>query len=1075
MTATNVNTNTNTYMSEEQVETALIDDLVTNGYQQVRIADETELLRNFRTQFTHHNRHIFTPTHPLTDNEWSHVLTALSKSRSIHDRTLYINEPQTLPRDDRTTIHYTFVNPHNPTNNIYQVAQQTTMKNRYEIRYDVTLLINGVPLIVIELKKPGKALKDAHGQITRYHKQASGLYRYTRMYIISNFVNTRYYAANTDLPDLHAAFTWAREDNTHINSLLQFTETFLTPTHITKMLFRYTVLNHTRQTLMVLRPYQVYAAEAIVKKVDTHSLPQHSPRNTPASASLPATLPDTTAPLTDTSPAEPSQTLPEGTQTPEHSRYIQTPAPTTQTRHNPPVGIAKAGGKGGVIWHTTGSGKTLTSFTTAQLLTRNPNIDKIVFVVDRNDLDYQTQREFNSFQPGSVDGTSDTKTLMRQLTDPNTKLVITTIQKLNNATKHPTRALRDIAAHHNFVFLFDECHRSQFGDTHQRINEFFTNKYFFGFTGTPIFAKNHIQKRTTEDIFGPILHAYIIKDGISDGSVLPFTVEYVEPVTTTPKPTPETPTPTTNPATPIPANPTPNQPLPYSTDQWYRNVAEFIVDNHHTKTFYNHKTKNFIFQAILATDSVPSAIEHYNRLWRLYTTGKSKIKPAVIYTYDPNSAYDYTPQPDDTPSPDTPATTTETMSARDKLEEAITNYNLLYNTNHTLQDNGFAAYYQDVGKKLREGDINLLIVVNMFLTGYDNPTLNTLYVDKNLQYHTLIQAFSRTNRVLFTREGGRDAPAKPYGNIVTFRPLKTNIDEAIALYADPDASSVIIRKPYNRLREKLIGKTLNLTSFAPTPETVDILTSEEAKTEYARLFRTLLATHNEISTYTAYTHDVELAENTLPYAVFLSYKTKYVDLRDAANELKRKQPDTASPLTEFDFDLVSLRSETINVDYIVKLIHTLHRETVLRSETHPPGQHPHNTTHPADTPELAAKLARLNEIIDALDDDDPKKEWLKKYVNIEVFPTDKPLPPLKEFNDYLAERREEKLAELAAKLHLPTSALSDAYTRYLYDSTLDASDLRLLADPKPATLREKTVWRRRLEEWFTYIKITFDE
>ena len=1043
-----------TALSEEQVETGLIHDLALNGYQHVKIENETQLLTNFREQFTHHNRHLFTPENPLTGSEWSNILTGLNKSRSIYNRTLYVNEPQTLVRDDGTTVHYTFVNPDGTQRNTYQVTRQTTMRNGYEIRYDVVLLINGLPLAVIELKKPGKALRDAHGQIVRYHKQASALFRYTRMYIISNSVNTRYFAANDILPELSATFVWADRNNTHISKLQTFTEMFLTRAHLTKMLFRYTVLNHTRQALMVMRPYQVWAAEAVVTKVGDNPFPNITSR---------------------TPPTNPSQSV---TETPEDTLGKENPSPDPTpppVRKNPQTALTgdRRDDRGGYIWHTTGSGKTLTSFKTAQLLIRNPHISKVVFVVDRNDLDYQTQKEFNSFHPGSVDGTSNTRDLVRQLTDPHTRLVITTIQKLNNAVKRPTKQLAKVAENDTFVFLFDECHRSQFGDTHERINNFFRNKYLFGFTGTPIFGKNHVQKRTTHDIFGEQLHAYIIKDGISDNSVLPFAVEYVGAVEkiveehTNPNSVLNTNTNKnfageTPPATAKKEDTTP----PYGTPGWITHVDDFIVNNHHTKTFYNHTTKNFVFQAILAADSVPSAIQHYDNLWRAYTSGKSVIKPAVIYTFDPNGQYDYAPQIDDDAEP-VPLTFSDMVSARDKLAEAISNYNHMFGTNHRLQDGGFAAYYQDVGKKLREGSLNLLIVVNMFLTGYDNPTLNTLYVDKNLQYHGLIQAFSRTNRVLFTKQGGRDAPAKPYGNIVAFRPLKPQIDEAIALYADPDASNIIIRKPYDKLRTTLVERTELLTRFTPTPESVDELSSEEDKTEFARLFRNLLATHNEISSYVAYTHDTELFTETLPNNVFLNYKSKYVDLRDTATKMRVADPNKASPLTEFDFDLVSLRSETINVDYILKLLKTLHREA---SETVPaPG------VNTMETPELAVQLARLKETIAALDDLDPKKEWLQQYVDVEVFPADKPLPPLKDFTEYLAERREDKLAELAKKLHLDVQILADAYGQYVYDGVLDASDLRLLANPAPATLSEKNEWRKRLEGWFLYMKETFDE
>lgn len=954
--------------SEKEIEDDLVKQLEGLGYESVKIPDEIALIANFRNQLNKHNRKTLQEV-PFTDAEFAQIMTELGKNRSVFDASKFIRDKFLLFRDDGTKVHIEFANTREWCQNLFQVTQQTTMINGYTIRYDVVLLINGLPLVHIELKKTGISLLEAYGQVVRYQKQASSLFKYAQLYIISNGVNTRYMANNPVLPEFQNLFTWSDKDNVKANELHKFADTFLEKCFLAKMLFQYIVFHETSRRLMVLRPYQVFAVEKLVGIVAVNALP-----------------------------------------------------------------------KNGFIWHTTGSGKTLTAFKASQILVNIPHVDKVLFVVDRNDLDDQTQREFNAFSPGSVDGTDNTNMLIRQLKDPSVKLIITTIQKLNNAVKRSAPAFRERVANQRTVLLFDECHRTQFGDTHDRIDDFFKQKNMFGFTGTPIFAVNSVNKKTTKDLFGEQLHEYLIKDAINDGSVLGFSVEYVgtEALETVQGQSVEA---------YLEENGTLPEPpvLPsYKSEAWRQHVVEYIIRHHKHKTVQS-KT-GYAFNSIFAVSSVASAIEYYKEFRKAIRDGRTELKVATVFTYDPNGLPDYASflSEEDTETGEVAGDDPIPASARDMLEAAMQDYNKEFGTNYSLKnEGGFSAYYMNVQKNMKEKRIDVLIVVNMLLTGFDSKTLNTLYVDKNLRYHSLLQAFSRTNRVLDR--------TKTHGNIVCFRPLKQYVDESIALYADRDASTLVIRRPYHELRDILLEQTQALRTIAETPETVDSIQSEVGKVEFATAFSELLTTYNEINMYSNFSTDEPWG---LDVQEFLEYKTKYLDLKSLADRLRDNPDEADNPLVQFDFNLVSLQTDNIDVDYILALLADLKREEGAEEA-------------------LANDIAHIRRLVHASPNLAPKKDLMDKYLDEEVIPVEKALPPLKDFTVFLAEQRERTIETEATELGVPVHEFNRACNRFAYDGILDKEALLKISTYNDRGFLERQAWKKRLKYSVSMIHSVF--
>ncbi len=794
---TNLNMTT---QSEQALENGLIDTLVMMNYRRVQIDDEASLVSNFRAQLEKHNRV------ELTDDEFNRIMIHL-ESGSTFDKAGKLRDKFSLTREDGTVKWIEFLNTQEWCKNEFQVANQITDDGRRKCRYDVTLIINGLPLVQIELKRRGVELKQAYNQVQRYHKTAfKGLFSYIQLFVISNGVNTRYFANNPN-QGYKFTFRWADNKNNHIDRLETFAAMFFEPCTIGKMISKYIVLHQSDRCLMVLRPYQYYAVEALIDKVSNSV-------------------------------------------------------------------------KNGYIWHTTGSGKTLTSFKAAQLIAEMSDIHKVLFVVDRHDLDTQTKKEYDAFSKGAVDSTDNTAALVKALKG-NKKLMITTIQKLNNVvTKEYFNKGLDEVREQNVVMIFDECHRSQFGKQHEAIIKFFKNIRYFGFTGTPIFADNANGGRTTKDIFGERLHEYLIKDAISDENVLGFLVEYhgswsrkseddkkVRSIDTA---------------------------SAYMDDKRMNEIVDFIIDNYNTSTYDKD------FNAIFAVAGIPMLQKYYD----LFKERNHDLKIATIYTYHQNEETE-----DHLTSLNEGFV--EYGTTRDKLDTQIEDYNKIFGTDY--DSNNFNLYYDDINKRMKNRQIDLLLVANMFLTGFDAKKLNTLYVDKNLSYHGLVQAFSRTNRVLNEK--------KKFGKVTCFRDLKTDTDEAIRLYSNSAANEFVLMKPYEKLVEEFNVRAADLLDKFESPDFVGTLDSEVEKRQFVLLFRALIRVFTQIKGYNEYNSD-DLAIDEQRFA---DYQSKYLDM---SNEfaITADKPEAESINQDIDFELELLHRDIINVVYIIALLQELKPE-----------------------------------------------------------------------------------------------------------------------------------------------------
>jgi type I restriction enzyme R subunit len=738
---------------EQILEEQLVEQLQKLNYGLILIKDEKELIANLKSQLEKHNNIRF------TDKEFEKVLNILSKG-SVFEKAKTLREKQHIVRDNGDNLYFEFIQTEHWCQNQFQVTHQVAIDGKYKNRYDVTLLINGLPLVQIELKRRGLELKEAFNQINRYQRHSfgtnSGLYQYIQVFVISNGVNTKYYA-NNRFQSFKQTFYWTDKENKRLTNILNgFTSEFFEPCHISKMICKYIVLNETQKILMVLRPYQFYAVEALVDKV------MHSRSN-------------------------------------------------------------------GYIWHTTGSGKTLTSFKASQILTGLPKVKKVVFVVDRKDLDYQTTKEFNSFSKGSIDGTDNTNALVKQFSD-DTKLIVTTIQKLNTAISKKHYLLRmDKLKDEKIVFIFDECHRSQFGATHARIKAFFKNIQLFGFTGTPIFVdnavKNDLGKRTTTELFGECLHKYVITDAIKDENVLKFSVEYVGRY----RQKDESKT-----SIDIEVEDIDTRELMESPVRLDK-IADYILAQHQRKT-YNQE-----FTAMFCVSSIETLIKYYELFQSKKEAGKHNLRIATIFSYTANEEdkdatgllYDepeieeFDMAADQTTDYGARGTSIINQHSREKLDEFIIHYNQMFETNFSTRDSqSFYNYYNDISKRIKDREridarekdrVDILLVVNMFLTGFDAKKVNTLYVDKNLKYHGLIQSYSRTNRILNDQ--------KSQGNIVVFRNLKKATDDAIALFSNKDAKDIILMQPYEAYVRKFSQAFIELLKVAPMVNSVNDLPS----------------------------------------------------------------------------------------------------------------------------------------------------------------------------------------------------------------------------------------------------------
>ncbi len=944
--------------SEAELEAQLISDLESLGYESIRIKNEAALLANLKKQLEKHNHKILDGG-VLTDLEFKNVLNHLDKG-TVFDRAVTLRGKMQILREGGELLYLEFINQQEWCKNEYQVTNQITMEGTYTNRYDVTILINGLPLVQIELKKRGLGIKEAFNQIGRYHNHtytaSKGIFMYVQLFIISNGVNTKYFANNKE-QNFKQTFYWSDVENAVISSLSAFTPVFLEPCHLSKMITQYIVLS-TKKTMMVLRGYQYYAVEKII----------------------------------------------------EHAQ--------TSTQN-------------GYIWHTTGSGKTLTSFKASQLLMNFPSIFKVVFVVDRKDLDAQTVKEFNNFSEGSVDGTEDTRHLVQQFSNDNTRLIVTTIQKLNNAINNggyltKMEKLKD----KKVVFIFDECHRSQFGDTHRRITKFFTNHQMFGFTGTPILEDNAYKigkhEITTETLFKKNLHKYVIPDAIKDDNVLKFSIEYVLKETDS-----------------INEEDTQTK-QQLASPLRLEKITDYIISNH------DKKTHNRAFTAMFCVNNIETLIKYYD-LFKQKEEGKEKpLKVVTVFSYAANAeeknTNGYTTD-DDYYTIGTEINATH----REKLDEYIMDYNKMFGTNFSTKvEGGFYGYSQDVSARVKNKEIDILIVVNMFLTGFDSPRLNTLYVDKNLKYHGLIQAFSRTNRILDER--------KSQGNIVCFRNLKTATDEAITLFSNKNAIDTVLMLPYEDYLKEFQLLVAKLKAIAPTVDSIDTFASEVEKEAFVKAFRELIRKKNVLGSFA----DFDFADLDIAEQEFEDYKSKYLDIYDATKVPKEKEEEI-SLLDELDFELELIHKDEINVTYILSLLYQ------LKEKEH---------AQILDIKQQIAQMEQRKSIIDMMMGESslrPKRELVEKFIN-EDFATIKNAEEIDgKFQQFWDKEKQEALEKLCNEEDLIFEKLSTIISKRLYTNRKPLNDDIVKAlNKQPSILSRRTTAERIISKIEKFISLFID-
>jgi type I restriction enzyme R subunit len=947
--------------SEAQLEQSLIERLAGLGWEPIQLSSEAALIDNLKSQIEAHNGL------NLTDIEFARVLNHLDKG-NVFDRAKSLRDRYHLVREDGTSTFIEFMNTREWCQNRYQVSNQLSVEGSYANRYDVTLLINGLPLIQIELKRRGLELKEAFNQINRYHRHSytagRGLFQYVQIFIISNGVNTRYYANNRK-QSFKQTFTWSTEDNVPLNQLSEFADHFLDKCHASKMIAKYTVLHESDRQLMVLRPYQFYAVEALVDRV-------------------------------------------------------------------------KNSVHGGYVWHTTGSGKTLTSFKASQILTEMPDIAKVVFVVDRADLDYQTTREFNSYSEGSVDGTTNTNNLVRQFADQHTPLIVTTIQKLNAAiSKSQFLDRMEPLRGERIVFIFDECHRSQFGETHRRISNFFTNRQLFGFTGTPIFEvnanKSEAIARTTKDLFGECLHRYVITDAIRDENVLRFSVEYWGKLKR-------------RDGTLID-----EKVAGINTREFFENpdriegVVDWIIANH------DRKTHDRDFTGILAVGSVDALTQYYDLFRLKRDAGLHDLRVATIFTFSANEddrdANGLLEEPDFDIATDTPTH----QHSRDKLADYISDYNAMFGTSFSVKDGqSFYNYYKDIAKRIKEREredfqdkdrVDILLVVAMFLTGFDAKKVNTLYVDKNLRYHGLIQAYSRTNRIL--------NEVKSQGNIVAFRNLKDATDEAVRLFADKNASETILIPPYEEQVAKFNAAAETLLSLTPDMDSVDALPDEEACLRFIRAFREVARIKNVLSAFAEFTwSDLRIDPQT-----FDDFKSKYVDLYDRTRI--REESETASIINDIDFELELIRQDKINVAYILRLLSDANAES-------------------DDSADRDQRIADALEIVSSEPSLRSKRELIEKFIRQNMPDIGSSDSVEENFKSYWQAEREKAMIALCEDERVERAHLDHLMKLYEFTGqTPEREDVVGAMTIKPRILERRKVIDRIIDKMTSIIR-TFD-
>lgn len=878
----------NFIQSEAVLENNMLQTLLDLGYEKVSIPDEAALLSNFKNKISQHNLIKHLSNKPLSDNEFDRLLISLG-GKGVFNSAYNLRQLQPLIRDDGSQTYIELINQNEWCKNIFQVTSQITVNARRVNRYDVTILINGLPLVQVELKKRGMQLKQAFNQINRYKSESyTGLFKYVQLFVISNGVDTKYISNDDTKLNYNFAFFWTDEKNNRINNLSEFTKSFLSPCHISKVISRYMVVNQTEKKLMVMRPYQIFAVEKLVERA-------------------------------------------------------------TETRNN------------GYVWHATGSGKTLTSFKLSQILENQEDITKVIFLVDRKDLDAQTLSEFNKFQQDSVDMTNSTKKLIEQLGDTTKRLLITTIQKMNNAIKNPRYTeYMDKYRDERVIFIVDECHRSQFGEMHKEIKKHFKNAQYFGFTGTPIFEENAGNGLATGNLFGKQVHTYMIKDGISDNNVLGFKVDYIKTFSLNLNITDDD----------VEAIDTTEV---LESDERVNAIVDKIIQIHPIKTH------NKEYNAIFATSGIPMAMKYY----KAFKEKQHDLVITTIFTYTPN---------EDTEEKD--------ELSRDMLETAIKDYNKQFKTNYSTDT--YASYFTDMSKRFKNKEIDIMIVVDMFLTGFDSKLLNTLYVDKKLKMHNLIQAFSRTNRVHTER--------KQFGNIVSFLTRKKDVEEAIYTYSDSDSTDVVLLKPYDEYISRAKRQVNYLKTIVPDVQRVDKLEGESMQRDFIEAFKSLVKTITTLKNFLEFQFTED--EIGMSEQEYMDYRSKYLDINRYVSKL-----DKVSILADISFDIELLSTDIIDVDYIINLLKNVNFENEIQKQV---------------------DIDRVKKVLDQNDTEalHSKIELLRKFID-RVIPSMTSSDNVEEkYEEFVEQEKEHVIFEMSNNLDIGTIVIKEMISEYQFTSVM---------------------------------------
>lgn len=899
-------------MSEHESEQVLENKLVQRfnglGYKTVNLPDEMSLLSHFRQILNEQN--IENLQHePLTDSEFKRVLNELVGAKSHYQIARQLRGADANPmgkisiqRDNDETVYLTIFDGLHFENNQYEVAHQITVSGTHENRYDVTVLINGLPIVQVELKRRGVDFRQAFNQVVRYKSESMrGLFRFVQLFVISNGGETRYFANGDGDLNANFMFYWTDRENNWLNDLDAFSASFFTKERLHSLIAKYTIFDSAKERLMIMRPYQIYAVEAIIKQAQDH--------------------PD----------------------------------------------------KNGFVWHTTGSGKTVTSFKASQLLARDTDAEKVIFLIDRSDLDIQTSKNFNSYMtaiPGetALDLTTNTSSLVKQLQSHDNALIVTTIQKMNNAVNNPKyKGLLTSYHDKRVVFIEDEAHRSQFGEMRKNVNKWFANSQHFGFTGTPIFSQNiGSDKRTTETLYDEELHRYLIKDAIRDHNVLGFNVEQMN--------------------TLVGKDDISDEDVA-GIDTREAMESEARLDHIVTHIMLNHdnKTKKRTYNAILAVPNTELALRYYTLFQQKIKASHSDLKVTTVFTWTAN----------EDSNQDNQGATFDT--SRHGLDHVISDYNETYHTNFSTED--FKGYFNDISQRMkdhnaqtRDENIDILIVVGMFLTGFDSPRLSVLYTDKKLQWHSLIQAYSRTNRV--------EKDTKPFGSIVNYRNLKKATDDAITLFSAGDESSFYV-KQYDELLGELNEHVLQLHKIVERPQDVDELYNQgdDVLSTFVFAFRDVMRTYNQIRVY----DDFEWADvDSFTDQDLESFQGKYQEVYHQLNDGSKK--DKTSILEDIDFQIDLLSTDRIDVQYIVNLVKAINLDNKDSRQ---------------------ADVNKIKRLLDKAATDE-----LKSKADLIAAFLDEMLPTLQSgdnvgdsLNAYLAKRREVAVSEFAEDVKLPVNII----------------------------------------------------